>query len=120
MQRGHKLSHPSALEMPEGFDPSGIPCVDSGHPRTRPAHPHRRHARSLPGLPPASVIAYVQEVAVGAEASGERLIWGCIGDRPALLAVEAGAAAEMMHALTAGETPTAIIEPWQLVLERLD
>src|SRR3990172_10398845 len=28
MQRGHKLSHPSALERPEGFDPSGIPCVD--------------------------------------------------------------------------------------------
>jgi hypothetical protein len=29
-------------------------------------------------------------------------------------------AAEMMEALAAGESATAIVEPWQLVVERLD
>lgn len=51
---------------------------------------------------------------------GDWLVWGCVGGRPVMFAVEAGAAAEMMHAVTAGEMATAIIEPWQVLLERLD
>jgi len=47
-------------------------------------------------------------------------IWGAVSDRPVLFAVEAGAAAEMMGSVAKGEMATAIIEPWQLVLERLD
>lgn len=118
MQRGHKLAHPSELEMPERFDPSGVPCVDSGHTRARAASSHRRHPRMLPGLSPTSLIASVEEVA--ANGDGDRLVWGSVGDRPALFAVEAGAAAEMMGSVTKGEMATAIIEPWRLVLERLD
>jgi hypothetical protein len=48
------------------------------------------------------------------------LVWGCAGDRPVLFAVEAGAAAEMLNALRSGEVATAIVEPGQLLLERLD
>ena len=117
MQRGHTLTHPSALEMPEGFDPSGIPCIDSGGTRRRAAS-HRRHPRQLPGLHPTSFIASVEDVA--AQAGDQWLVWGSVGDRPVLFAVEAGAAAEMMDSVAAGETATAIVEPCQLVLERLD
>lgn len=117
MQRGHKVTHPSALEMPERFDPCGIPCVDAGHGKRR-AATHRRHHRALPGLAPTSLIASVVEVA--AKGDADWLIWGCAGDRPVLFAVEAGAAAEMMSSVAAGETATAIIEPCQLMLERLD
>ena len=117
MQRGHKLIHRPALDMPEGFDPSGIPSVAGG---TRPgaASSHRRHARRLPGLAPASLIASVEEVA--AQDEGDWLVWGCVGGRPLLFAVEAGAAAEMMGSVIGGEKATAIVEPWQLMLERLD
>ena len=118
MQRGHKVTDPSALDMPERLDPSGIPCVGSGHTRTRAASAHRRHPRSLPGLAPTSLIAAVEEVA--ANDGGDWFIWGSVDSRPVLFAVEAGAAAEMMHSVTAGDIATAIIEPWQLVLERLD
>ena len=118
MQRGHRLAHPSALDMPEGLDPSGVPCVDSGHVRTRAASSVRRHPRSLPGLAPTSLIASVEEVA--ATDGCDWLIWGCVDDRPILFAVEAGAAAEMTGSVTAGHMATAIIEPWQMMLERLD
>jgi hypothetical protein len=118
MQRGHKLTHPSALDMPERFDPCGIPCADSGHAHTRATSSRRRHPRSLPGLSPTALIASVEEVA--AKGSGDWFIWGSVGDRPVLFAVEAGAAAEMMDSVTTGGIATAIIEPWQLVLERLD
>ncbi|HEY6015112.1 MAG TPA: hypothetical protein VIU37_13945 [Candidatus Limnocylindrales bacterium] len=115
MQRGHKITQLPSLEMPARFDPSGIPCVDSSraHPR-----PHRRHARSLPGLAPTSLIATVEEVVERGETNW--LIWGCVGDRPILFCVAAAGAAEMMKSVAAGEMATAIIEPWQLVLERLD
>ena len=118
MQRGHKLTHPSALEMPEPFDPSGIPCVDSGHTRPRTTSSHRRHPRTLPGLAASSVIATVEEVA--AKGDGDWLVWGSVCNRPVLFAVEAGAAAEMMDSVTRGGMATAIIEPWQLMLEQLD
>jgi hypothetical protein len=117
MQRGQTLTHPSALEMPEGFDPSGIPCIDSASTRRRAAS-HRRHARLLPGLHPTSFIASVE--ALASEAGDQWLLWGSVGDRPVMFAVDAGAAAEMMRSLAAGELATAIIEPWQMVLERLD
>ena len=118
MQRGHRVTHPVELEMPEGYDASGIPCADQTHARKRAASSHRRHHRSLPGLAPTSLIAYVEEVAVKSEQ--DWLIWGCAGDRPVLFDVEAGAAAEMMDAVARGELATAIVEPWQLLLERLD
>lgn len=118
MQRGHKLTQSRGLEMPDGFDPSGVPCVDSGKTHRRKASSHRQHGRALPGLAPTSVIASVEEL----ESAGSDtwLVWGCTGDRPVLFAVEAEAAAEMMNALTAGEVATAIVEPGQLLLERLD
>ena len=117
MQRGHKLTDRAALDMPEGFDPCGVPCVDRGHAKRRTTS-HRRHHRTLPGLAPTSMIATVEEVA--AERDGDWLIWGTVGDRPVLFDVEAGAAAEMMDSVARGEVATAIIEPWQLMLERLD
>ena len=118
MQRGHKITHLPSLEMPARFDPSGIPCVDSGHAHPRATSSHRRHLRPLPGLAPKSVIATVEEVAEQGEANW--LIWGSVGDRPVLFTVAAAAAAEMLDSVTAGEMTTAIIEPWQLMLERLD
>ena len=99
MHRGHKLTDPAALDLPEGFDPSGVPCGDEGHPKRR-ASSHRRHQRALPGLAPASMIATVEEAA--AERDGAWLIWGSVGDRPVLFDVEACAAAELMGALASG------------------
>jgi hypothetical protein len=118
MQRGHKLADPAALGLPEGFDPCGVPCLDHGRTRRRAASSHRRQHDSLPGLAPTSLIASVEGVATEGEA--DWLIWGSADDRPVLFDVEAGAAAEMMSSVARGETATAIIEPWQLVLERLD
>ncbi len=118
MQRGHKITHLPSLEMPARFDPSGIPCVDSGRSHTRTTSSHRRHPRPLPGLAPKSIIATVEEVAEHGEANW--LIWGCVGDRPVLFTVAAAAAAEMLESVAAGEMTTAIVEPWQLMLERLD
>lgn len=119
MQRGHKTTqHLQSLELPDRFDPCGIPCVDSGHARRRATSSHRRHPRSLPGLAPTSILATVEAVAEEGEASW--LIWGCAGDRPLLFSVAAPTAAEMLHSVASGEMATAIIEPWQLVLERLD
>jgi len=63
MQRGHKLTQPSGLDLPVRLDPSGMPCVESGPTRTRAASAHRRSPRSLPGLSPTSLIASVEEVA---------------------------------------------------------
>ena len=118
MQRGHKIAHLPSLEMPARFDPCGIPCLDSGHAHTRATSSHRRHARPLPGLAPTSVIATVEEVAEQGEVNW--LIWGSAGNRPVLFSVAAAAATEMMDSVAAGEMTTAIIEPWQLMLERLD
>ena len=119
MQRGHKTTHHlQSLEMPARFDPSGIPCVDAGQAHTRATSSHRRRARPLAGLAPTAVIATVEEVAEQGEA--DWLIWGDVGNRPVLFTVAVAAAGEMMDSVAAGEMATAIIEPWQLVLERLD
>ena len=118
MHRGHKITHLPSMEMPDRSDPSGIPYVDSGHGRGRSASSPRRHARALPGLAPTSLIATVEAVAERGEASW--LIWGSADNRPVLFRVAAAGAAEMMDSVGAGEMATAIIEPWQLVLERLD
>ncbi len=118
MQHGHKLTHPPGLDLSERLDPSGMPCVESAPTRAPAAPARRRHSRTLPGLSPTSVIASVEEMA--AEDGGDWFIWGCVDDRPVLFAVEAGAAAEMVGLVAAGEMATAIIEPWQVMLERLD
>ncbi len=117
MSRGYKPSHPSTLEMPEGFDSSGVPGVESFRVPVRPAA-HRRHHRSLPGLAPAAIIATAEEVAERGDDTW--LIWGNAGNRPLLFAVPTARAAEMMDTVAAGETATAIVEPWQVLLERLD
>lgn len=117
MQRGHKITHLPSLEMPARFDPSGIP-FDSGHAHPRATSSQRRQPRPLPGLAPTSIIATVEEVAQRGEASW--LIWGSVGNRPVLFTVAAAAAAEMVASVAAGEMATAIIEPSQLMLERLD
>jgi hypothetical protein len=119
MQRGHKTTHHlQSLELPARFDPSGIPCVDSGRAHTRATSSHRRHPRPLPGLAPTSILATVEAVAEQGEANW--LIWGSAGERPVMFTVAASAATEMMDSVASGEIATAIIEPWQLVLERLD
>lgn len=118
MHRSHKITHLPSLEMPARFDPSGIPCIDSGHAHSRATSSHRRHPRALPGLAPKSVIATVEAVAEQGEANW--LIWGSVDDRPVLFSVASTAAAEMMASVAAGEMATAIIEPSQLMLERLD
>ena len=118
MQRGHKVAQSSGLEMPEGLDPSGVPCLDA--PRHRESKSHRRnaHARPLPGLAPAALIASVEGVAE--QGADSWLLWGSVGRCPILFSADARVAAEMMHTVDAGDTATAIIEPWQVVLERID
>jgi hypothetical protein len=116
MHQAHKVTQPAALEMPDGFDESGVPCGDRVGKR-RAAH-HRRPHRTLPGLAATSMIATVEAIAEKREA--DWLIWGCVDERPVLFDVEASAAEEMVDAVSRGETATAIIEPWQLVLERID
>ena len=84
-----------------------------------PAAPsHRRPARSLPGLSPTSLIASVEEVA--AADGADWLIWGNVGDRPIMFALEASAAAEMLGSMATHGAATAIVEPRQVMLERLD
>ena len=118
MQRGHKLTHLPSLEMPDRFDPCGVPCATAGRAHSRATSSHRRHPQAIPGLAPTSLIATVEEVAERGET--EWLIWGSVGKQPVLFMVAAAAAAEMMHSVGSGETATAIIEPRQLLLERLD
>ena len=118
MQRGHKITHLPSLEMPARFDPSGVPYLDSGRAHARALASHRRQARALPGLAPTSVLASVEAVAEQGE--GNWLIWGSVGDRPVLFSVAAATGAEMLSSVVAGEMTTAIVEPWQLMLERLD
>ena len=117
MQRTQRLPHRTALELPDGFDPSGIPCVDAGTGRSGPAA-RRRRPHGLAGLPAMARSAMVVEV--HPPEVGDWLAWGCVDGRPVLFAIEAGAAAEMAHAITMGELPTAIVEPGQIVLEPLD
>ncbi len=117
MRHGHRALDRPALELPGGFDPSGVPCVDVDAGRRSTAR-HRRPAHGLPGLPPTSRIATVMEVVP--QEVGDWLVWGCVEGRPLMFTVEAVAAAEMAHALAAGEAPTAIVEPGQVVLEPLD
>lgn len=117
MRRGHNVTHPASLELPDSLDPCGVPCL-TGSRAARRASPHRRRHPTLPGLAPTSVIASVEAVAV--EGEREWLLWGSVSQRPVLVAVESGVAAEMVRALSVGETATAIVEPWQVVLERLD
>ena len=94
-----------------------MPLVDAGSRPTREAS-RRRHHRPLPGLSPTTLIASVEQVA--APSTRDWLVWASIDNRPALIAIEARAAAEMLASVTAGHSTTAIIEPWQLVLEQLD
>ncbi len=117
MQRGHQVANRPALEMPPGFDPSGIPCVGAVAGRSASAA-RRRRSHPLPGLPPTIHVASVMEV-IPREA-GDWLVWGCVDARPMLFAVEPASAAEMAHAVAAGEHPTAIVEPAQVLLEPLD
>ncbi|HEY6058502.1 MAG TPA: hypothetical protein VIV06_10745 [Candidatus Limnocylindrales bacterium] len=118
MKHGHKLSHPAALEMPAGFDPSGIPCADTEYVES-PVEPISSSTRpALPGISETSYIASVEEVVP--QECGDWLVWGSVGSRPVLFSLDASSATEMMSSVHAGEAPTAIIEPWQLVLERLD
>ena len=117
MQRGHKLAQPASFDVSGRLAPEG-PCVDPGRALVPAAPSHRRPARSLPGLSPTSLIASVEEVA--AADGADWLIWGNVGDRPVLFALEASAAAEMMGSMATHETATAIVEPWQVMLERLD
>ncbi|HZL15313.1 MAG TPA: hypothetical protein VFC97_04350 [Verrucomicrobiae bacterium] len=117
MQRGHKLAQPASFDIATQVAPER-PCVDPGRALVPAAPSHRRPARSLPGLSPTSLIASVEEVA--AADGADWLIWGNVGDRPVLFALEASAAAEMMGSMATHGTATAIVEPWQVMLERLD
>ncbi len=117
MQRGHKLAQPTSFDLPERLAPDGS-SVDPGRATAPAAASHRRPAGSIPGLSSTALIASAEEVAA---ADGvEWLIWGNVDDRPVLFALEASAAAEMMGSVATHGTATAIVEPWQVMLERLD
>ena len=118
MRHGHSLKEQARLEMPDGYDPCGTPCAELSRTRGRVGTARRRHHHAIPGLAPTSMIASVEGVAATGET--DWLIWGCAGGSPVLFDVEASAAAEMMASLDRGEHATAIVEPWQLMLERLD
>jgi hypothetical protein len=117
MRRGHKLVSPTGLEMPAGLDASGVPCEGFGH-AGGPLETIARVAQPPSGLALTSMIASVEAVAVKGEA--EWLMWGCVADRPVLFATDSGTAAEMASALRLGEHATAILDPSQLLLQRLD
>jgi hypothetical protein len=103
--------------MPVGLDASGVPCEGFGCPEVGvESVANVPHPPS--GIAPTALIASVEDVALDGES--EWFLWGSIADRPVLFRVGAGAAAEMVSALRSGEHATAIVEPHQVLLERLD
>lgn len=89
------------------LDPAGVSCLD--HVAPGPA--------ALPGLPPGAVLVTVERVV---DASGSWAVWGCLEGRPLLFSVDALVGAELMAATEAGERPTAIVEPAQILGQALD
>jgi precorrin isomerase len=92
----------------EGLDPSGVPSLDQAI-----ASASRRKTH-VAGLSPTALFASVE--AVEAESEEAWLVWGLAGGRPILFDVDARSGAEMLRALALEEAPTAIVEPWQVVL----
>jgi hypothetical protein len=88
-------------------DPFSVPCMGVGAP---PAHQSRA---ALPGMSSGAETVRVQRVdppqTVGP------LAWGTTGERTIVFRVDARAERELQAALDAGEEPTAIVEPEQVV-----
>ena len=117
MRHSHKLVRSTGLEMPAGLDPSGVPCEGFGRSGVG-LETVANVSRPPSGIAPSALIALVEELAL--EGESEWLLWGSVADRPILFRIGAGAAAEMVSALRSGGHATAIVEPHQLLLERLD
>ncbi len=88
-------------------DPFSVPCVGLGAPPLRPSR------TAVPGMSSAAKIVKVQRVEpphlVGP------LAWGTTEERTIVFRVDATAGREIQVALDAGEEPTAIVEPDQIV-----
>jgi hypothetical protein len=88
-------------------DPFSVPCLGLGAP------PLRRSPTAMPGMSSAAKIVKVQRVEpppiVGP------LAWGTTEERTIVFRVDATAGRELQVALDAGEEPTAIVEPEQIV-----
>ena len=97
--RGSRASIPATLARRQPPRLGGIPARCRGSRRRRSSRRPRRWRRT--------------GARIGASGAASTVARSCSRSR-------ARAAAEMMSSVTAGEIATAIIEPWQLVLERLD
>lgn len=87
------------------LDPCGAPeAVPLARPRRR---------RILPGLAPRSVLASVQHVEP--PRTVEPLVWGVVDGRTIVFRVDPTSGSELLAALEAGEEPSAIVEPCQIV-----
>jgi hypothetical protein len=95
----------SMLKELVNLDPCGVPLIEG---LVRPA----RYA-PLPGLPATARLATVQRIEPPVLV--DRLVWGESDGQAILFRVDDATMCEMEAALAAGEEPTAIVEPCQIV-----
>ena len=94
------------------LDPSGIPLDSS---MSIPGHASKL---TVPGLDRAAIVARVQDVEPAR--SGIRLAWGIADGRAVLFEVDDDTARDFRASLEAGDEPTAIVEPGQILGMDLD
>lgn len=93
---------------PVDLDPCGVPIA-----QVSPGVAARRRTAPLPGLVPHAVLAMVQRV--DPPRASQPLVWGCAQGRTVLFQVDDATCRDLQAALDAGEEPSAIIEPDQIV-----
>ena len=103
------LTRTRTISPPPDLDPSGVPSLD------RPISAHRRRrVPRLTGLAPGSAIALVQ--LVDPPRRDRPWIWGLVdGGRTILFQVDEATARDLQAASDAGEEPSVIVEPAQIV-----
>ena len=94
------------------LDPSGIPLEASTSIEDRPSR------LAVPGLDRAAIVARVQGVEPARRCPG--LAWGIADGRALLFEVDDETARDFRATLEAGDEPTAIVEPGQIVGMDLD
>lgn len=110
---GHSSPVPSAAPTErDDFDPCGAPCLGVGRAAGRDSRP------ALPGVATGATFVNVQRV------QPARIIpplaWGTADGRTIAFRVDETAGRELQAALAAGESPTAIVEPEQVVAADID
>lgn len=95
----------SILREMANLDPCGVPLADEP---TRPAGD-----APLPGLAAKALLVTVQRIEPPRHV--EPLVWGVADGQTIVFRVDDSTVREMETALAAGEEPTAIVEPCQIV-----